>query len=150
MHVWGSLTGVCECFGEAVSSGLCIYFQSKIYKLPSAVGCACLDYLHRENMAVKNSCVRGLCCVCLTSWSLAGWENRVGGSERWGHNEAEWDLEVVSDTVCPPPLALSAQQIRDSSQGSDTHTHIRLLYGSVALVFVLYICDFYLLAEQER
>ncbi len=35
----------------------CIYFQFRIYKLPSAVGCAHADYLPRENIAVKNSCV---------------------------------------------------------------------------------------------
>ncbi len=55
----------------------CIYFQFRIHKLPSAVWCAHADYLPRENIAVKHSCVRVLSSVRLTPWSLTEWESRV-------------------------------------------------------------------------
>lgn len=103
-----------------VSLGLCIYFKSKIYKLPSAVGCSRLDYLPRENMAVKNSCVCVLHCIRLTLRSLAGWKNRVRNTQRWG--QLSHSREVASDIASPPPFAPRAQQKRDSSDWAGTYT----------------------------
>lgn len=86
----------------------CIYFQFRIYKLPSAVWCAHADYLPRENIAVKNSCVRVVSSVRLTPWSLSEWENRVvvlwDEVSVWGNEESP--LISTSDFTSTPLLAL--------------------------------------------
>lgn len=93
----------------------CIYFQFRIYKLPSAVGCAHADYLPRENIAVKNSCVRLLSSLRLTPWSLAEWENRVvvlwDEVSIWGNVERV--LISTCDITFPPLLALLTEHIWD-------------------------------------
>lgn len=133
-------------WGGIVSLGLCIYFKSKIYKLPSAVGCSRLDYLPRENMAVKNSCVCVLHCIRLTPRSLAGWKNRVRTTQRWG--QLSQSREVASDIASPHPFAPRAQQKSDSSDWTDTHIHF--LHGrwekwacDSGMVYVFHIshCD---------
>lgn len=91
-----------------VSLRLCIYFKSKIYKLPSAVRCSCLDYLPKENMAVKNSCVCVLYCIRLTPRSRAGWkkqgrrhsEMRSAEPMQWG---GQWHCFTTS--ICPQSTA---------------------------------------------
>lgn len=121
MHAWGKphRCGWKVWWGIA-SLGLCIYFKSKIYKLPSAVGCSHLDYLPRENMAVKNSCVCMLHCIRLTPRSLAGWKNRVRSTQRWG--QLSQSREVASDIASPLPFAPRAQQ-KKRQQWLDRHTY---------------------------
>lgn len=115
-----------------VSLGLCIYFKSKIYNLPSAVGCSRLDYLPRENIAVKNSCVCVLHCIRLTPRSLAGWKNKVRSILRWG--QLSQSIEVASDIASPPPFAPRAWQKGDSSDWTGTNIHFLRKMGLWILV----------------
>lgn len=109
-----------SCFLEKSSILVFVHvfiFLSKIYMLPSAIGCARPDYLLREYMAVKNSCLRaGRVCLCdPRAVGRMGKRAPCHREMRSAVPRLAWGVGANPVTSSSrPPLALSWQQERDT------------------------------------